>query len=94
MSALVLSEPILKAIRREMRKMAPKMRIDAVEIKALLTTEILKRDIVEGQDIKDAKRKVKRAYRRAESKRGSTPAPQPPHVPLTNNGTGCLPEQA
>ena len=93
-SALVLSEPILKAIRRELRKMSPKMRIEADEIKALLATEILKRDIVEGQDIKDAKRKVKRAYRRAESRRESSPAPQAPPAPLTDKGTACLPDQA
>ncbi len=93
-AAVILSEPILKAIRRELRKMAPKMRIDADEINALLATEILKRDIVDGQDIKDAKRKVKRAYRRAESKRESTPAPQASRAPQTHNGTACLPDQA
>jgi len=72
-SAVILSEPILNAIRRELRKMSPKMKISPEEIKELLTSEILKRDIVEGEDIKDAKRKVKRARRRAESSRVAAP---------------------
>ena len=69
------------------------MRIDTDEIKALLTSEILKRDIVEGQDMKDAKRKVKRAYRRAASKRELPSAREPAPAPPTDNGTVCLPDQ-
>ena len=68
-SAVVLSEPILKAIRRELRKMSPKMKIDPEDIKELLTTEVLKRDIVEADDLKDAKRKVRRAGGRKRSER-------------------------
>ena len=92
-SAVVLSEPILKAIRRELRKLAPKMSIDTDEVKVLLTSEILKRDIVEGQDMKDAKRKVKRARRRAASKGESPSAPEPAPPPPTDNGTACLRDQ-
>ena len=92
-SAVVLSESILKAIRRELRKMAPTMRIDIHEIKGLLVTEILKRDIVEGQDMKDAKRKVRRAHRRAESKRESASGPKPtPAPPPTDSGMTSLPQ--
>ena len=92
-SAVVLSEPILKAIRRELRKLAPKMSIDTDEVKVLLTSEILKRDIVEGQDMKDAKRKVKRARRRAASKGEAPSAPEPAPPPPTDNGTACLRDQ-
>lgn len=70
-SAVVLSEPILKAIRRELRKMSPKMKIAPNDIKGLLTTEILKRDIVEGEDLRDAKRKVRRAGGRRRSEKRS-----------------------
>jgi hypothetical protein len=80
-SAVILSEPIVKAIRRELRKMSPKMKIDPDEIKELLTAEILKRDIVEGEDIRDAKRKVKRAHRRVDTKREAVPPPPAPPTP-------------
>ena len=67
-SAVVLSEPVLKAIRRELRAMSPKMKVCPEDIKELLATEVLKRDIVEGEDLKDAKRKVRRAGKRSERK--------------------------
>ncbi len=79
-SAVLLSEPIIKAIRRELRKISPKMKIDPEEISELLTAEILKRDIVEGENIKDAQRKMKRARRRAESKKETEPAPPAPAI--------------
>lgn len=69
-SAVVLSEPIVKAIRRELRKLPPKMKIDPEEITAILKTEILKRDIVEGEDIKVAKRKVRKAQGAGRKKTG------------------------
>ncbi len=98
-SAVILSETILKAIRRELRKMAPKMRIDAEDIEQILTAEILKRDIVEGEDIKDAKRRVGRAHRRAESKREASAPPTPKPAPAVTPpsptaGTVPTPDQA
>ena len=74
-SAILLSESIIKAIRREVRKLSPKMKIDAEDISELLKADILKRDIVEGEDINDAKRLVKRARGRALRKRVERPQP-------------------
>ena len=70
-SAVLLSDPILKAVRRELRKMSPKMKIDTDDIKDIITNGIVKRDIVEGDEIKDARRKITRAHRRSKSRRES-----------------------
>jgi len=67
-SAMIFSEHILKCIRRELRKMAPKMKIDCEQIEDLLKTEVMKRDVVEGDEMSSAKRKVRRAGKRAASK--------------------------
>ncbi|MFH1420323.1 MAG: restriction endonuclease subunit R [Planctomycetota bacterium] len=91
-SAVVLSEPILKAIRRELRKMSPRMKIETDDVKSILTNEIVKRVIVEGGDIQDAMRKVKRTHRRIKSKRepaqvsGSPIAPDAATRPMTIDG--------
>jgi len=71
-SAILMSEVILKVVRRELRKMAPRMKIGLQEIKGMLASEIIKRDIVEGEDIKSAKRKVTRAKKKAAKKDGSS----------------------
>ncbi len=83
-AAVVLSEPILKAIRRELRAMSSKMKIEPEIIKEILATEVLKRDIVEGEDLKDAKRKVRRAGKRTERrarKAATSAAPAKPASP-------------
>jgi predicted acetyltransferase len=70
-SAVLLSDPVLKLIRRELRRMPPGMNIDPDEIKEIMTAEILKRDIVEGEEIKGAMKKVKKAQKQAESKKSA-----------------------
>ncbi len=70
-SAILLSEPIVKAVRRELRKMSPGMKIDTDDVKDIVTNDIIKRVIVEGEDIKDARRKVTRALKRRKSRRES-----------------------
>jgi hypothetical protein len=99
-SAIVLSDPVLTTIRRELRRMSPGMRIDLADVKELLTSEILKRDIVEGEDLKDARRKVrraggrKRARRRGRAETSSTRAPTartepgPEHDSASDTDTG------
>ncbi|MCP4251687.1 MAG: restriction endonuclease subunit R [bacterium] len=69
-SAVLVSESILKAIRRELRKMSPKMKIDVDDVKEILMNDVVKRDIVEGDGIKDAKRIVARVHRRSRKGRG------------------------
>lgn len=88
LSAVLLSEPILKAIRRELRKMSPKMKIDTDDVKDIVTNDIMKRDIVEGDGIKDARRKVTHAHRRSKSRR------EPPLPSLSERGPTPPPNAA
>ncbi len=67
-AAAVLSEPIIRAIRRELRSISPKMKIDPNDISEILMAEVVKRDIVEGGEIKNAKRKLRRAGKRSDRK--------------------------
>ena len=91
-SAMILSDPILKVLRRELKKMAPKMKIGTEEIGELLKSEILKRDIVESEGIKDAKRKVRRAAKRSASKRGIAPSPSTPSDSTAPANNGSQPD--
>lgn len=62
--AVVLTEPIISTIRRELRRIAPEIKASNDEIKQLLTSEVLKREIVEGQAASKAKNRVKKASSR------------------------------
>lgn len=62
--AIVLSDPVLEVIRRELRKMSPDVKIDTEQIKEVVLQEIFKRDIVEGEKAEEARRKIARANSR------------------------------
>jgi hypothetical protein len=63
--AVVLSEPVLAAIRRELKRLSPETKIDVEEIEHVLTEEVIKRDVLEGDRATEAKRKVAKASTKA-----------------------------
>lgn len=68
-AAVVLSESSLNLIRREVRKAAPGVKVDTDEIKAILVGDVLKREVIEGDDSKKAVAKLAKAMSRPTKKR-------------------------
>ena len=58
--AVVQSEPVLKVIRQELRRLSPNVKIDLSHIKDVLTSEVLKRDVLEGEKAQQAVKKISR----------------------------------
>lgn len=65
LGALVLSQPVLDVLRREVRRLSPDVRIDAEQIREALMLEVLKREVIEGDKAQEATRKIARAASRA-----------------------------
>ena len=63
LGALVVSEPVLGTIRRKLRRMTPDVRITVEEIEATLREDVLKRDVLEGENADAARKKVLREAR-------------------------------
>ena len=61
LGALVLSDPVLSVIRRELKRLSPDVRVETDEIKAVLMAEVLKREVLEGDSASDAKKKLARS---------------------------------
>jgi type I restriction and modification enzyme subunit R-like protein len=61
LGALVLSEPVLDVIRREVRRLSPDVRVDVEDLKAALEAEVLKREVLEGDRAEAARRHVAKA---------------------------------
>ena len=59
--AVLQTEPVLAVIRRELRRVSPDVRIDAEEIQAVLANEVLKREVVEGEQAIEARKKITKA---------------------------------
>jgi predicted type IV restriction endonuclease len=60
LSAIILSDTIIDALRRELRRLAPDVKIQPEEIRAALTNEVLKREVVEGEKAIEARKKAQK----------------------------------
>lgn len=61
---IVLGEKVVAAVRREMRQHFPDLKIDADNIVDLLSNEILKREVLDGEKVKDAQKRIRKAAAR------------------------------
>ena len=61
--ALLLSEPVLSAVKKELRKLAEGIRIEEAEIAALMKESVLRRDLIEGEEAEAASEKVAKLFK-------------------------------
>lgn len=66
LGAMVLSQPVLDVVRRELRRISPDIRIDTEEISQVLSSEVIKREVMEGEKADEARRKITRAINKAQ----------------------------
>jgi ASC-1-like (ASCH) protein len=87
LGALLLGDSVLEVLRREIRRLAPEVRIDTEEIKVALEAEVLKREVLEGEKAEAARKQVAKAAGRAlratkpDAEPESDPGPSAPATP-------------
>lgn len=64
-AAALQSEPLLNALRRQLKQVAPRLRIEDDALAALLRDEVLKREVIEGDTAEAARAVFGRASRAA-----------------------------
>jgi predicted type IV restriction endonuclease len=83
LAAIVLSEPVLESVRRELRRVSDVL-VDVTELRQALAAEVLKREVTEGEKAEAAKKKVQKAADKALRARkkveAATHVPAPPLV--------------
>lgn len=62
--ALLLSDGILTVIRRELKRLSPDVKIEIEEIQSVLSHEVIKREVLEGEKAQEATRRIARAANR------------------------------
>jgi hypothetical protein len=75
--AVVLSEPVINVIRRELKRMSPDVRIEAEEIERVISDEVFKREVLEGEKAVEAKKRLSRAAAKALRKTDKEAPPSP-----------------
>lgn len=81
LGALVLSEDIVSMIRRELRKVSDGLLVTHEDIIRVLENEVIKRDVIEGDEAQKAQGRVKRFYRKASKDAGEESATETPASP-------------
>lgn len=61
LGAMIISDPVVEVIRRELRRVSPDVRIDLDQIRTVLEGEVLKREVMEGEKAEEARRKIARS---------------------------------
>jgi len=69
LGALVLSDPVLEVIRRELRRVSPDVKIELEQISSVLSAEVLKREVIDGDKATEARKKIARAANKLLRKR-------------------------
>jgi len=80
--AMLQTEPVLDVIRRELRRVSPDVRIDIDQIRSVLTTEVIKREVLEGDKAEEARKKVAKAANKALRATPSRAEPKDTEPPL------------
>jgi len=57
---IILAEPVISGIRREMRRIFPELKVDQEHIFEMVSNEILKREVIEGDRAKETQVKIKK----------------------------------
>lgn len=60
-SAILRTEPVLKAVRRELKRLAPRVKTTEQQVESILVKEILKREVMDGDAAEHAAKKVKKS---------------------------------
>lgn len=81
-AALLTSEPMLQALRKELRKISNNLKIEDDQLKFILQSDVLKRETVDGEEAKQAQDFLKQAAKQAaKAKAKTTAAIQPNQSP-------------
>lgn len=60
LSAIIQSDPITKSLRRELSRLSPDVKISLEDVQEVLVNEVLKREVVDAEEAKEAVRRVQR----------------------------------
>jgi hypothetical protein len=64
-SQILLLDPVVSALRKEFRKVFPDIKVDVNQLTEMLKSQILKREVIEGEKATEAATKIKKVIQKA-----------------------------
>jgi len=77
-AAMLLSEPMLDKLRREIRRLSPGCKVEMDELEAVMRADVLKRDVFDSDEAKQAADYIKKSGRAAERAKARAAADEVP----------------
>jgi hypothetical protein len=95
LAAVVLGDPVIDTIRRELRRVSD-VKVDADELRSLLREEVIKREVIEGEKAEAAHKKVTKSANKMLRirKEGEDEEPAVGHGPMVSSDAGKRVEEA
>jgi len=86
LAAVLLTEPVMDVMRRELRRYNPDVRVQPEEIREVLLKDVLKREVVEGEKAEEAVKKIEKMGRSA-LRQASAKAKAEPSLEVASDST-------
>lgn len=67
-SAIILEQPVIESIKKELRRFNPGLKVDASEIETILRNDVLKRNVIEEFEFIEIQKQIKRAISKRATK--------------------------
>jgi len=80
LAAVVLSDPVLETVRRELRRLSD-VKLEVEELRGALEREVIKREVIEGEKAEGARKKVAKSAGKTLRTRKEPEAETPPGAP-------------
>jgi hypothetical protein len=77
LAALILSPPLLQSLKRELKRISPSIKVDEDYLKIVLQNDVLKREVVESDEAKQAYDLLKRVLKSFNTKQKTKTLPTP-----------------
>lgn len=81
MAAIITSQPVMRIIRRALKKLTPDIKADIEEIEKILLAEVIKRDALDGEKAIAAKAKVTRSFKKSQKTKAEKSDPDSTAIP-------------
>jgi hypothetical protein len=83
MAAVLLTEPVLGVVRRELRRISPDLKVEVEDVQKILVAEVIKREALEGEKAEASRKLVSKAAKRSLR---SAPKDEPASTPEGSPG--------
>lgn len=93
---LILSDPVVAMVRRELRKLADGLNPDIDEVRTIIEEQVIKRELIEADDAKVAAKAIRKlAAKKARAEKAAADGAEPPAPAAPSGSDGsAVPAQA